>query len=151
MSWILSPMKYLTLNPWYLWTWSYWKIRPLLINLFKVRSLEWALVQHDWCLCRRRECHVELQTHKENVMWPSRLSLQWYSKKPRNTKDGQGSQKLERGKERFFPTSFRASVTLWILSNESDASKLWCWRRLLRVPCMGRRSNQSIIKAINPD
>ena len=29
--------------------------------------------------------------------------------------------------------------------------KLWCWRRLLRVLWMARRSNQSILKEINPD
>ena len=31
-----------------------------------------------------------------------------------------------------------------------DAFKLWCWRRLLRVPQTARRSNQSILKEINP-
>ena len=31
-----------------------------------------------------------------------------------------------------------------------DASELWCWRRLLRVPWSARRSNQSILKEINP-
>ena len=31
-----------------------------------------------------------------------------------------------------------------------DAFKLWCWRRLLRVPWTARRSNQSILKEINP-
>ena len=31
-----------------------------------------------------------------------------------------------------------------------DAFKLWCWRRLLRVPCTARRSNQSILKEISP-
>ena len=31
-----------------------------------------------------------------------------------------------------------------------DAFKLWCWRRLLRVPWTVRRSNQSILKKINP-
>ena len=29
--------------------------------------------------------------------------------------------------------------------------KLWCWRRLLRVPWTARRSNQSILKEINPE
>ena len=29
-----------------------------------------------------------------------------------------------------------------------DASELWCWRRLLRVPWTARRSNQSILKEI---
>ena len=32
-----------------------------------------------------------------------------------------------------------------------DAFELWCWRRLLRVPCTARRSNQSILKEINPE
>ena len=33
----------------------------------------------------------------------------------------------------------------------NDAFELWCWRRLLRVPCTARRSNQSILKKIIPD
>ena len=33
----------------------------------------------------------------------------------------------------------------------NDAFKLWCWRRLLRVHWTARRSNQSILKAINPE
>ena len=33
----------------------------------------------------------------------------------------------------------------------NDAFKLWCWRRLLRVPWTARRSNQSIGKEINPE
>ena len=32
-----------------------------------------------------------------------------------------------------------------------DAFELWCWRRLLRVPWTTRRSNQSILKVINPE
>ena len=32
----------------------------------------------------------------------------------------------------------------------NDAFKLWCWRRLLRVPCTAERSNQAILKEINP-
>ena len=33
---------------------------------------------------------------------------------------------------------------------KNDAFKLWCWRRLLRVPWTARRSNQSILKRISP-
>ena len=33
----------------------------------------------------------------------------------------------------------------------TDAFGLWCWRRLLRVPWTARRSNQSILKEINPE
>ena len=33
----------------------------------------------------------------------------------------------------------------------TDAFELWCWRRLLRVPWTARRTNQSILKEINPE
>ena len=33
----------------------------------------------------------------------------------------------------------------------TDAFELWCWRRLLRVSWTARRSNQSILKEINPE
>ena len=42
----------------------------------------------------------------------------------------------------------------WIIKKaecQIDAFKLWCWRRLLRVPWTARRSNQSIPKEINPE
>ena len=32
-----------------------------------------------------------------------------------------------------------------------DAFELWCWRRLARIPWTARRSNQSILKEINPE
>ena len=36
-------------------------------------------------------------------------------------------------------------------SQRIDALELWCWRKLLRVPWTVRRSNQSILKEINPE
>ena len=33
--------------------------------------------------------------------------------------------------------------------SRTDAFELWCWKRLLRVPWIARRSNQSILKEIN--
>ena len=33
----------------------------------------------------------------------------------------------------------------------NDVFKLWCWRRLLKIPWTERRSNQSILKEINPE
>ena len=33
----------------------------------------------------------------------------------------------------------------------TDTFKLWCWRRLLKVPWTARRSNQSILREINPE
>ena len=32
-----------------------------------------------------------------------------------------------------------------------DAFELWCWRRLLRVPWIARKSNQSVLKEISPE
>ena len=34
---------------------------------------------------------------------------------------------------------------------KADAFKLWCWKRLFRVPWTTRRSNQSILKEISPE
>ena len=43
----------------------------------------------------------------------------------------------------------------WIIKKAEcwrvDAFELWCWRRLFRVPWIARRSNQSILKEINPE
>ena len=36
-------------------------------------------------------------------------------------------------------------------SQRIDAFKLWCWKKLLRVPWTARRSNQSFLKEINPE
>ena len=40
----------------------------------------------------------------------------------------------------------------WTIKKAEDAFELWCWRKLLRVPCRItiRRSNQSILNEINP-
>ena len=44
---------------------------------------------------------------------------------------------------------------IWIIKKAGhqriDAFELWYWRRLLRVPWTARRSNQSILKEINPE
>ena len=41
----------------------------------------------------------------------------------------------------------------WTIKDEhwrNDALELWCWKNLLRIPWTARRSNQSILKGINP-
>ena len=43
------------------------------------------------------------------------------------------------------------SWTIKRLCQRIDAFELWCWRRLLRVHWIARRSNQSILKEINPE
>ena len=52
---------------------------------------------------------------------------------------------------------FSSHVWMWELDLQegwvpkNDAFKLWCWRRLLRVPWTIRRSNQSILNKIDPE
>ena len=38
-----------------------------------------------------------------------------------------------------------------VFYSEINAFELWCWRRLLKVPWTRRRSNQSVLKEINPE
>ena len=58
------------------------------------------------------------------------------------------------GKAMVFPVVMYGCESWTIKEAESqriDAFELWCWRRLLRVPWTARRSNQSILKEINPE
>ena len=54
----------------------------------------------------------------------------------------------------FFPV-FTYGCESWTVkkaeSPRIDAFELWCWRRLLRVPWTASRSNQSILREINPE
>ena len=58
------------------------------------------------------------------------------------------------GKVMFFPVVIYRSES-WTIKKAKhrriDAFELWCWIRLLRVPWIAKRSNQSILKEINPD
>ena len=54
----------------------------------------------------------------------------------------------------FFPVVIYGCESWTIKKAECqriDAFKLWCWRKLLRVPWTARRSNQSILKDISPE
>ena len=62
--------------------------------------------------------------------------------------------KIHRVKAMVFPVLMYGCES-WIIKKaehqRTDAFELWCWRRLLRVPWTARRSNQSILKEINPE
>ena len=64
------------------------------------------------------------------------------------------STKFHIVKAMVFPVAMYGSES-WTIKNTEhwrmDAFKLWRWRRLLRVPWTARRSNQSILKEINPE
>ena len=64
------------------------------------------------------------------------------------------STKVHRVKTMVFPVVMYGYDS-WTIKKAKhrrlDASELWCWRRLLRVPWTARRSNQSILKEISPE
>ena len=63
------------------------------------------------------------------------------------------STKVHLIKAMFFPVVMYGCESWTIKKAERgriDAFELWCWRRLLRVPWIARRSNQFILKEINP-
>ena len=62
--------------------------------------------------------------------------------------------KVDLVKDTVFPVAMYGCESWTIKKAECqriDAFELWCWRRLLRVPWMARRSNQSILKEISPE
>ena len=61
--------------------------------------------------------------------------------------------KVHIGKAMVFPVVIYEceSWTMCDVGPRTDVFKLWCWRRLLRVPWTARRSNQSILKKINTE
>ena len=64
------------------------------------------------------------------------------------------AEKVRIVKAMVFPVVMYACESWTIMKAECqgiDAFELWCWRRLLRVPWRARRSNQPILKEINPE
>ena len=62
--------------------------------------------------------------------------------------------KVRLGKAMVFPVVMYGCESWTIKKAECqriDAFELWCWRRLLRVPWVARKSNQSILKEISPE
>ena len=69
------------------------------------------------------------------------------------SRDNTLSTKVHLVKAMVFPVVMYGCES-WTIKNAEhrriDASVLWCWKRLLRVPWTARRSNQSILKEISP-
>ena len=62
--------------------------------------------------------------------------------------------KVHQVKAMVFPVVMCGCETWTIKKAERqriDAFELWCWRRLMRVPCTAKRSNQSIVREISPE
>ena len=89
------------------------------------------------------------------VLWrpikPSRTNT---IKKKIKSRDTTLSTKVQIVKAKGFPVVMYGGESYTIKKAECwriKAFKPWCWRRLLRVPWTARRSNQSILKEINPE
>ena len=70
-----------------------------------------------------------------------------------NSRDTTLPTKVRLVKAMFFPVVMYGCESWTVKKAERriiDAFKLWCWRRLLRVPWTARKSNQSILKEISP-
>ena len=75
-------------------------------------------------------------------------------KKKKKSTDITLPTKVHLVKAMFFPVVMYRCESWTIKKAEcqrTDVFKLWCWRRLLRVPWTARRSNQSILKEIGPE
>ena len=71
-----------------------------------------------------------------------------------NSRDITLLTKVHLVKAMVFPVAVYGSENWTIRKAEHwriDSFELWCWRRLLKVPCTARRSNQSILKEISPE
>ena len=81
----------------------------------------------------------KLMTNLESILKSRNISL---------------SKKVHLVKAMVFPVVMYGYESWTIKKTEhqrTDAFKLWCWRRLLRVPWTAKRSNQSILKEISPE
>ena len=104
---------------------------------------------------------LRLQNHCRQWLQP----WNWKTLAPWKKSYNQPRQHIKKQKHHFadkdpYNASYGFSsshVWMWELDYKQsccqriDAFKLWCWRRLLRVPWTARRSNQSILKEINPE
>ena len=93
-----------------------------------------------------------MATHSSVLAWRSahgQRSLAGYS--PWGRKESDMTERLST--RSFFPVVMYGCENWTTKKAEHrriDAFELWCWRRLLTVPWTARRSNQSILKEINP-
>jgi hypothetical protein len=83
-----------------------WNCCPRKFNQVKMKSLVWAKPNMAGVLIRR--WHVYTQRH--TTIWWQRHKWEWFIYKPKNAKEGQGTNR--RGKEKFSPTWFRENMVL---------------------------------------
>ena len=95
------------------------------------------------------DCSLEM---KRRLLPEEKLWQTWHIKKQRHHFVNKGPNSQSYG---FSSSHVQMWCESWTIKKTEhwsiDAFKLWCWRRLLRVPWTARRSNQSILKEISPE
>ena len=97
----------------------------------------------------KRTHKVEAYNQVINLFSPQSIMLK--KKKPKNIKT---KPKFSLVKDMLFPIIICGYESCTIRKAECwkiEAFKLWCWRKLSRVPWSGRRAKQSILKETNPE
>ena len=122
----------------------------------------WVYFGHEFmisglCLRELSEAWVE-STSSRDICIHFSLTLEWKS-----TSKSRGFVVQTSGSQKWDKISPQTHISLacyyevWGVfspckqDQRIDAVKLWCWRRLLRVPWTARRSSQSILKEISPE
>ena len=122
-----------------------WNLEQFLSTTYKHASLVAQTIKHlpamwetwVWSVGQEDPLEKEMATHSSTLAWkipwteePGRLQSMW----------------LQRVGHEWTFLPFLISI-----KTITDAFRLWCWRRLLRVPWTARKSNQSILREINPE
>ena len=116
---------------------------------FIVWMVLYSPTQTEWAKYGKPNCHYGHELVKQKIS--SKLSL---LKERIRISDITLLTKVCRVKAMVFPVVMDGCESWTIKKAEHrriNAFKLWCWKRLLRVPWTARKSKQSILKEINPE
>ena len=136
-------------------------LRYILENIMKPSKLtnQRYREHHDWILCQvktdmkiRSVTQYDSHKIKRRVLLGRKVMIKLDS--IFKSRDITLPTKVRSVKAMVFPVVVYGCESWTVKKAERQrigAFELWCWRRLLRVPWTARRSNQSILKEINPE
>ena len=119
--------------------------------------MESQRVGHDWATSCYWWGSWSTEVHRAGTWWswnlnPGCLALEWvspafYALLGKNYYPAHSSLIPVVNIDQIIPEPTWRGAECWRI----DAFEFWCWRRLVRVPWTAKRSNQSILKEINPE
>ena len=137
---------------WCIWAAKNWCLRTVVLEKTLESPLDSTEIKpvnpkgnQSWIFIGRTDAKAEAP-----IVWPPD-SKSWLTGKDPDA--GEDWRQKENGQRRMrWSDSITDSVNMNLSQfKEIDAFELWCWSRHLRVPWTARRSNQSILKEINPE